>query len=90
MRTWSSVLAILAGLSACSNSDSPIPKEPPSAVARLAAQACACTFVECLRPFKAQLDGMIASQHQGGNAGRENAEARAKIAQCEARLSAAK
>jgi hypothetical protein len=80
-------LAAIATQPGCSNSaESPVPVQPPSAISRLATQACACTTVECLRPFKAQLDGMIAAQHAGGNSARENADAKAKIAECEAKL----
>jgi hypothetical protein len=79
--------SLLAALAACGNSDeSPVPKQPPSAAARLAAQACACTTLECLTPLQNQLAKIIASQHANGNAIQDNADATNKVAQCASRL----
>ncbi len=76
-------------VAACSVGDeSPIKSRAPSVVAKLAAQACACTTLECLRPLQARLEGMGAAQHADGNAAAEQAEAKAKIAQCAAKLGA--
>ena len=88
MLARSLLLGLLLGpLFACSNSDeSPVPKQPPSAAARLAAQACACTKLECLTPLQNQLSQIIASQHASGNSIQDNAEATNKVAQCASRL----
>lgn len=76
-------------LAACSVGDeNPVKASPPSMVAKLAAQACACTTLECLRPIQVRLEGMGAAQHADGNAAAEQAEAKAKVAQCAARLGA--
>jgi hypothetical protein len=80
-------LSALAMLTGCSKSDeSPVPKQPPSGVARLAAQACACQTLDCITPLQTQLAGVIAAQHSTGNAVQENAAATAMVKECVARL----
>lgn len=68
--------------------ESPVAEQPPSPVARLAAQACACQTLECITPLQTQLAGIIAAQHSGANAAKDNADATAKVAACMARLKA--
>jgi hypothetical protein len=82
-----SISLALSSLAACSKSEeSPVPKQPPSGVARLAAQACACQTLDCLTPLQTQLAGIIAAQHSSGNAAQEVADATAKVKECAARL----
>ena len=77
-------LSVLAG---CSNSDeSPVPKQPPSGITRLAAQACACQTLDCIKPLQAQLASIIAAQHSTGNTMQEAADATAKVKECAAQL----
>lgn len=79
----------LALVAACSGgNDSPVPEQPPSPVARMAAQACACKTLECLTPLQTQLAAVIAAQHSGANAAKDNAEATAKVAECAVHLKA--
>lgn len=66
--------------------ESPVAEQPPSPVARLAAQACACKTLECLTPLQTQLASVIGAQHAGANATKDNAEATAKVVACAARL----
>lgn len=81
------IAVALATLAGCSKGDeSPVPKQPPSGVARLAAQACACQTLDCLTPLQTQLAGIIAAQHSSGNAVQEGADATAKVKECAARL----
>lgn len=82
---------LLPWLLACgqTENDSPVKPQPPSQVARIAAQACACTTLACLRPLQTQLAGIAAAQHTNGNATAEHAEATNKVSQCAARLAAA-
>ena len=77
----------LSALGGCSKSDeSPVPKQPPSGIARLAAQACACQTLDCIKPLQAQLAGIIAAQHSTGNTMQEGADATAKVKECAAQL----
>ncbi len=88
MRLRSLWLLLLCANAACSTgNESPIKPQPPSPAARLAAQACACTTLECVRPLEAQLERMSVAQHGNGNTAADHAEAKAKISQCAARLS---
>lgn len=88
MRARSLSALLFLGLLACGgdSDESPVPKQPPSAVARLAAQACACTTLECLTPLREQIARIISSQHASGNSIQDNAEATNKVAQCASRL----
>ena len=77
---------LLLCLLACGEKESPVKPQPPSQAARLAAQACACTTLACLRPLQAQLEQIATAQHADGNVTADNAEAKARVAQCASRL----
>jgi hypothetical protein len=87
MRT-SLILLTFVGCFACGkeSGDGPVPPRPPSTVARLAAQACACATLECVQPLRVQIERIIAAEHAGANAAKDNAEATAKLQQCAQRL----
>lgn len=93
MKTW---VLLISFLVACRSengfSNDPregrLPVQLPSAVARLAEQACACASTECIRPLQAQMERIIAAQHPNADAMKDNAAATAKTATCAARLSA--
>jgi hypothetical protein len=86
---WLSLSATVCLLVGCKGSnDEPVPPRPPSAVARLAAQACACSSMECVQPLQVELERIIAAEHAGVGETKDNTEARAKLRQCAARLSA--
>jgi hypothetical protein len=86
---WLSLTATACLFVGCKGTnEEPVPQRPPSAVDRLAAQACACSSMECVQPLQAELERIIAAEHAGAGATKDNAEARAKLQQCAARLSA--
>jgi hypothetical protein len=81
-------LSLGLALAGCSKGEdeSPVPKQPPSGVTRLATQACACQTLDCIKPLQAQLAGIIAAQHSSGNTAQESANATARVKECAAHL----